>query len=516
MNDASLSAAALSAEGLAAADLPVEETEARPGTGTPAAPLKIAVYGTGYLGATHAVAMAELGFEVLGADVDQAKVDALAAGKVPFFEPGLDPLLEKHLETGRLRFTTDLASAAAWGDVHFICVGTPQMKTSHAANLSYVESAATTIATNLTKDALIVGKSTVPVGTAARLRELVAAQVPAGLSLELVWNPEFLREGKAVDDTLHPDRIVLGGTSARAEATLREVYAGPIAEGTPVVVTDLPTAELVKVSANAFLATKISFINAISTVCEAAGADVTVLADALGHDVRIGRQFLNAGLGFGGGCLPKDIRALMHRANELGAYRASALLQQVDEINMGQRERVLDMAVEACGGSVLNRRIGVLGAAFKPDTDDVRDSPAAERRRGAAPARRPGDGLRPRGRRHRAPVLPDAVLRDLHRGGRRGHRRRPGAHRVGPVRERGRRQAGAAHRHAPRRGRARQARPDPLAHRRLGVRGSGAARRLTGGHRTGRPGGSARGGSAGPSGRPSAVPALAGCRRAVV
>jgi UDPglucose 6-dehydrogenase len=376
MNDASLSAAALSAEGLAAADLPVEEPEARSTGGAPGAPLKIAVYGTGYLGATHAVAMAELGFEVLGADVDQAKVDALAAGKVPFFEPGLDPLLEKHLETGRLRFTTDLASAAAWGDVHFICVGTPQMKTSHAANLSYVESAATTIATNLTKDALIVGKSTVPVGTAARLRELVAAQAPAGVSLELVWNPEFLREGKAVEDTLHPDRIVLGGTSARAEATLREVYAGPIAEGTPVVVTDLPTAELVKVSANAFLATKISFINAISTVCEAAGADVTVLADALGHDVRIGRQFLNAGLGFGGGCLPKDIRALMHRANELGAYRASALLQQVDEINMGQRERVLDMAVEACGGSVLNRRIGVLGAAFKPDTDDVRDSPA--------------------------------------------------------------------------------------------------------------------------------------------
>ncbi|GIG37006.1 UDP-glucose 6-dehydrogenase [Cellulomonas pakistanensis] len=369
MNDASLSAATMSAEGLASAGLPAEAAAGR-------GPLKIAVYGTGYLGATHAVAMAELGFEVLGADVDQAKVDALAAGKVPFFEPGLDPLLEKHLATGRLRFTTDLTSAAAWGDVHFICVGTPQMKTSHAANLSYVESAATTIAKNLTKDALIVGKSTVPVGTAARLRELVAAQAPAGVSLELVWNPEFLREGKAVDDTLHPDRIVLGGTSERAEATLREVYAGPIAEGTPVVVTDLPTAELVKVSANAFLATKISFINAISTVCEAAGADVTVLADALGHDVRIGRQFLNAGLGFGGGCLPKDIRALMHRANELGAYRASALLQQVDEINMGQRERVLDMAVEACGGSVLNRRIGVLGAAFKPDTDDVRDSPA--------------------------------------------------------------------------------------------------------------------------------------------
>ncbi|GIG23872.1 UDP-glucose dehydrogenase family protein [Cellulomonas denverensis] len=366
MNDPFLSAAELSAG-----------TDPGPALTDPStAPVRIAVFGTGYLGATHAVAMAELGFEVWGADTDQAKVDALAAGKVPFYEPGLDPLLATHLDSGRIRFSTDLAAAAAWGDVHFICVGTPQQKTSHAANLSYVESAATTIARNLTKDALIVGKSTVPVGTAARLRELVAAEAPAGVRVELVWNPEFLREGKAVADTLHPDRIVIGGAGPSAEATLREVYAGPIAEGTPVVVTDLPTAELVKVSANAFLATKISFINAIAGVCEAAGADVTVLADALGHDSRIGRQFLDAGLGFGGGCLPKDIRALMHRANELGAHRASALLQQVDEINMGQRERVLDLAVRACGGSVLNRRIGVLGAAFKPHTDDVRDSPA--------------------------------------------------------------------------------------------------------------------------------------------
>jgi UDPglucose 6-dehydrogenase len=364
MNDAFLSA-----DDLSAAGLPLDETDLDLGP-APVAPIRISVFGTGYLGATHAVAMAELGFEVLGADTDLGKVEALSAGKVPFYEPGLDPLLEKHLDTGRLRFTTDLA------DVHFICVGTPQMKTSHAANLAYVESAATTIAQNLTKDALIVGKSTVPVGTAARLRTLVAKHAPAGVRVELVWNPEFLREGKAVEDTLHPDRIVIGGTSPRAEATLREVYAGPIAEGTPVVVTDLPTAELVKVSANAFLATKISFINAIASVCEAADADVTVLADALGHDARIGRQFLDAGLGFGGGCLPKDIRALMHRANELGAYRASALLQQVDEINMGQRERVLDMTVKACGGSVLNHRIGVLGAAFKPHTDDVRDSPA--------------------------------------------------------------------------------------------------------------------------------------------
>ncbi|WP_019135807.1 UDP-glucose dehydrogenase family protein [Cellulomonas massiliensis] len=340
------------------------------------APPRIAVLGTGYLGATHAVAMAQLGMEVVGVDTDQGKVDALAAGKVPFFEPGLPELLEQTLATGRLRFTTDVAEAVAWADVHFVCVGTPQTKTSHAADLRFVEAATTAIARHLTHDAVIVGKSTVPVGTGARLRELVAREAPAGVAWELVWNPEFLREGKAVDDTLHPDRIVLGGTTPASEALLRRVYATPIAEGSPVVVTDLPTAELVKVSANAFLATKISFINAIAGVCEAAGADVTVLADALGHDVRIGRQFLDAGLGFGGGCLPKDIRALMHRAGELGAHRAAGLLQQVDEINMGQRERVVDLAVEACGGSVLNRRIGVLGAAFKPLTDDVRDSPA--------------------------------------------------------------------------------------------------------------------------------------------
>jgi UDPglucose 6-dehydrogenase len=239
-----------------------------------------------------------------------------------------------------------------------------------------VEDAVAAVARSLTHDGLIVGKSTVPVGTAARLRELVAALTPEGVGAELVWNPEFLREGKAVEDTLRPDRIVIGGASPVAEASLRELYAGPIAAGAPVVACDLATAELVKVSANAFLATKISFINAVAELCRIAGADVTVLADALGHDARIGRQFLNAGLGFGGGCLPKDIRAVMHRAGELGAFQIAALLQQVDEINMSQRQRVVEMALHACGGSVLNRRIGVLGAAFKPQTDDVRDSPA--------------------------------------------------------------------------------------------------------------------------------------------
>lgn len=337
---------------------------------------RISVVGTGYLGATHAAAMAELGFEVVGVDVDPAKVEALSAGKVPFYEPGLPELLAKHVQAGGLRFTTDLAEAAGWADVHFVCVGTPQRPGSNAADLRYVQAAFEGIARNLTHDALLVGKSTVPVGTGAEMAELVRQTAPSDLRVELAWNPEFLREGKAVHDTLTPDRIVIGGASSWGEDLLRAVYAQPLSTGTPFIATDLPTAELVKVSANAFLATKISFINAISQVAERAGADVTVLADAIGHDVRIGRQFLNAGLGFGGGCLPKDIRALMHRAGELEANWLVALMQDVDEINMWQRQRVIDMTVEVCRGSVLNRRIGVLGAAFKPDTDDVRDSPA--------------------------------------------------------------------------------------------------------------------------------------------
>ena len=341
-----------------------------------ASALKVSVIGTGYLGATHAADMAELGFDVVGVDSDPAKVEALAAGRLPFFEPDLAELIQTHLASGRLRFTTNLEQAVGSSDIHFICVGTPQRVGSHAANTDYVENAVGAVARAMTHDGLVVGKSTVPVGTAARLRELVDALVADGIAAELVWNPEFLREGKAVLDTLHPDRIVFGGASPAAEAALRELYAKPISEGTPVIACDLPTAELVKVSANAFLATKISFINAIAELCDIAGADVTVLADALGHDTRIGRQFLNAGLGFGGGCLPKDIRALTHRAAELGAMGAVGLLEQVDDINMNQRQRVVELALDAVDGSPLLARIGVLGAAFKPHTDDVRDSPA--------------------------------------------------------------------------------------------------------------------------------------------
>lgn len=337
---------------------------------------RISVIGTGYLGATHAAAMAELGFDVVGVDTDPAKVELLSAGRVPFYEPGLEELIARHLATGRLRFTTDLTEAVAVSDVHFVCVGTPQQATSHAADLRFVESAVAGVARALSHDGIVVGKSTVPVGTAARLRELLGALAPNGIAAELIWNPEFLREGKAVDDTLHPDRVVIGGASAAAETVMREVYAGPVGEGAPFLTMGLETAELVKVSANAFLATKISFINSIAELCTAADADVNALADAIGLDGRIGRRFLDAGLGFGGGCLPKDIRALMHRAGELGALEVVGLMQQVDEINMAQRQRVVEMALDACGGSVLNARVGVLGAAFKPLTDDVRDSPA--------------------------------------------------------------------------------------------------------------------------------------------
>ncbi|AWH96609.1 UDP-glucose dehydrogenase family protein [Dietzia psychralcaliphila] len=341
--------------------------------------MRMTVFGTGYLGTTHAACMAELGHEVLGVDVDEAKIDRLRAGEVPFYEPGLPEILLRQVEAGRVRFTTDYAEAAEFADLHFIGVGTPQRKGEFAADTSYVEDVVARLAPLLRGDAVLVGKSTVPVGTAARLQEIADENVRQGVRAEVVWNPEFLREGFAVVDTLTPDRIVIGlrEPGGAVEEVVRGAYA-PILEADPcpVIVTDLATAELVKVSANAFLATKISFINAVSEVCEAAGADVTVLADAIGMDPRIGRRFLGAGLGFGGGCLPKDIRAFMARAGELGADQAMSFLREVDSINMRRRERMVDLATEACGGMLIGKTIAVLGAAFKPDSDDVRDSPA--------------------------------------------------------------------------------------------------------------------------------------------
>jgi len=339
-------------------------------------PPRLTVLGTGYLGATHAACMAELGFEVLGMDVDAAKIEILNRGAIPFFEPGLADVLQRNIEAGRLRFTTSYEEVAEFGDVHFLCVGTPQQPGSYAADMKYVDAVTEQLTPHLTRPCLVVGKSTVPVGTAERIADYITAHAPVGAEAEVAWNPEFLREGHAVDDTLRPDRLVVGVRSAAAEKSLREVYAPLLEAGVPMVVTDFATAQLVKVSANAFLATKISFINAMAELCEATGADVVQLSDALAFDPRIGGQFLKAGLGFGGGCLPKDIRAFMARAGELGVDQALTFLREVDEINMRRRGRMVELTKAALGGSLLGKRIAVLGAAFKPESDDVRDSPA--------------------------------------------------------------------------------------------------------------------------------------------
>jgi UDPglucose 6-dehydrogenase len=338
--------------------------------------MRITVIGTGYLGAVHAACMAEIGHDVLGVDTDVSKITALGEGRAPFFEPELEDILLRAVGSGKLRFGTSLAEAGQFGDVHFICVGTPQLPGASGADLSHIEAVVDGLAPHLTRGCLMAGKSTVPVGTAARLAARIAELAPAGWRAELAWNPEFLREGFAVQDTLRPDRIVVGSTSDAADATLRAVYAPVLDAGTPYIATDLATAELVKVAANAFLATKISFINAVAKVCDAAGADVMTLADALGQDTRIGRRFLSAGLGFGGGCLSKDIRAFLARADELGVGDSLQFLREVDKINVAQRGLAVQVARELVGGSFTGRNVAVLGAAFKPDTDDVRDSPA--------------------------------------------------------------------------------------------------------------------------------------------
>ncbi|WP_424446936.1 UDP-glucose dehydrogenase family protein [Microbacterium arborescens] len=338
--------------------------------------MRLSVIGCGYLGAVHAAAMASIGHDVVGIDVDERKIASLSKGEAPFFEPGLQEILSDGLASGRLRFSTDMADAAG-AAVHFVGVGTPQQKDGYAADMTYVNAAVDALIPHLAEGDIVAGKSTVPVGTAATLAERVT---PTGATL--VWNPEFLREGWAVQDTVDPDRLVAGvpagPTGERAADILREVYHPPVAKGTPFIVTDLATAELVKVAANAFLATKISFINAMAEIAEVTGADVTTLADAIGHDARIGRRFLGAGIGFGGGCLPKDIRAFSARAEELGRGESVAFLREIDAINMRRRDRAVDMVVAAFDGSVYKKNITVLGAAFKPHSDDIRDSPALD------------------------------------------------------------------------------------------------------------------------------------------
>jgi UDPglucose 6-dehydrogenase len=338
--------------------------------------VRLSVVGCGYLGAVHAASMAELGHDVVGVDVDARKVASLSQRRPPFYEPGFEELLQRALGSGRLRFSTDVDDAAG-AQVHFVCVGTPQRRGEYGADLRYVQAATESLIDVLGPGELVAGKSTVPVGTAARLAEMVSSKVPGAL---LAWNPEFLREGFAVQDTLHPDRLVYGLPAGEdgeyTRKLLDEVYEPILARGTPQVLTDYATAEMVKTAANSFLATKISFINAMAELCEATGADVKQLADAIGYDDRIGRKFLNAGLGFGGGCLPKDIRAFMARAGELGADQALTFLKEVDNINMRRRIRMVELAREVCDGSLLGKRVAVLGAAFKPDSDDIRDSPA--------------------------------------------------------------------------------------------------------------------------------------------
>jgi UDPglucose 6-dehydrogenase len=338
--------------------------------------LRLTVLGTGYLGTAQAACLASLGFEVLGVDINAERIATLNEGTVPFHEPDLAPLLRDGLRERRLSFTTDYARAAAFGDVHFVCVGTPQADDSYRADLSQLDACIGTLAPLLTRRCLVVGKCTVPVGTAFNLAERLSVLAPQS---ELAWCPEFLREGHAVADTLRPDRVVVGVRSAYAESVLREVHAVQLAAGVPFLVTDLATAELVKVAANAFLATKISFINAMAEVCEAAHGDVALLAQALGYDPRIGPAGMRPGLGFGGGCIPKDIRAFMARAGELGVDQALSFLREVDAINMRRRARMVDLAGELAGDSGFRgSRVGVLGVAFKPDSDDIRDSPALD------------------------------------------------------------------------------------------------------------------------------------------
>ena len=339
--------------------------------------LRVTAIGIGYLGLTHAACMAELGHDVLAIDTDHERVARVSAGEMPFFEPELEELMRKGLESGRLRFTTSWEEIGEFGEVHFLCVGTPQ-GADGAADLSQVNGASDALAPYLRSKCLIVGKSTVPVGTARKLAARLQAAAPAGADVELAWNPEFLREGNAVQDTLRPDRLVFGVTSEGADALLREVYEQPLADGIPSLTMGLETAELVKVSANSFLATKISFINAVADTCEAAGADVTQLVEALALDERIGRKSMSPGLGFGGGCLPKDIRAYQARARSLGADSIVSLLSTVDDINKSRRTRVVDMAREALGGSLAGKRIAALGLAFKPNSDDIRDSPSLD------------------------------------------------------------------------------------------------------------------------------------------
>ena len=343
--------------------------------------MTISIIGCGYLGAVHAAAMASLGHRVIAVDTDPHRIRELSAGRPPFHEPGFEEILHQGLRSGRLRFAVSgTEPELEQAKVHFLAVGTPQSPVSGAADLTALEAAVDDLARVLRPELrpIVVGKSTVPVGTAQQLADRLEP-----LGAEVVWNPEFLREGHAVADTLHPDRIVYGLSddperAAYAAGVLDEIHAELLAEAIPRILTNRPTAELVKMAANAFLATKISFINTMATMCDVTGGDVSVLAEAIGHDPRIGRRFLNAGIGFGGGCLPKDIRSLQTQAEELGVSQAVGFLREVDRINLECRSRVVRLAEAVCPGGLAGTKVTVLGATFKPNSDDIRDSPALD------------------------------------------------------------------------------------------------------------------------------------------
>jgi UDPglucose 6-dehydrogenase len=335
--------------------------------------MRMSVIGCGHLGATHAACMASLGHEVVGVDIDEDKVSLLNSGKGWFHEPDLDLMLAECIEAGRLRFTTDFAAAAEFAAVHFLGVATPGHPDG-SYDMSQLRAAVSSLVPRLRGDALIIGKSTVSPGTAAGLQLMIDDMPRPGPGrVEVAWNPEFLREGRAVRDTLRPDRIVVGAGSVAAADTIREIYRPQTDAGIPLLVTDLPTAELAKGAANAFLAVKISFINAMADICAATGGDISALADSLGLDPRIGKAFLRAGIGYSGACLPKDVRGLGAFAREIGAQNAATLLGAVDAVNSARIGQVVSLVTDAVTG-IAGSRVAVWGASFKAGTDDVRDA----------------------------------------------------------------------------------------------------------------------------------------------
>ena len=368
--------------------------------------MKVVVIGAGYVGLVSGCCFAEFGAQVTCVDLDEARVSSLAQGVVPIYEPGLDRLLASNTGAERLVFTTDVASAVPNADLVFIAVGTPRRRGDGYADLSYVHAAALQVSQHLKGYTVVVNKSTVPVGTALEVKQIIATANPEA-DFDVASNPEFLREGAAIADFMRPDRVVLGVDSDRAEALLRELYRPLNLIETPIVVTDLQSAELIKYAANAFLATKISFINEMSMLCEKVGADVHAVAKGMGLDGRIGRKFLHPGPGFGGSCFPKDTRALVEMARDNQV--SSRIVEAVVEVNAAQKARMVVKIREALGGSESGKKIAVLGLTFKPETDDMRDAPSLAILPALAANQAAIQAHDPQGMAAAAALLPDSV-----------------------------------------------------------------------------------------------------------